>query len=302
ERRSALSAGERKRLKEVPLVVDAGLLAVFDTNDVEETSYRDGIQALVNSLFSLPIQKTQDGPLAVLPPIETSLPRAKPLPKPKPLTKWEQFAKTKGIQKKIRDKKVWDEEKQEWVQRWGRQGKNKEVEEQWIHEIPDNAPDDYDPIKEARDKRKARVAKNEKQRQANLARNTGASTSKEERKDQLRSQALQTKMSTASMGKFDRKLEGEPKVRGVKRKFDPNEGDLQAEKAASLALLSKLEHAGPSSTSKKARKEGGGEGKDDILNVRKAVRHETKGRGATALASKASNGKKGRTGGKKGKR
>jgi hypothetical protein len=26
--------------KEVPLVADAGLLAVFDTNDVEETSYR----------------------------------------------------------------------------------------------------------------------------------------------------------------------------------------------------------------------------------------------------------------------
>ncbi|PVF96459.1 RRS1-domain-containing protein [Serendipita vermifera] len=273
--------------KEVPLVVDAGLLAVFDTNDVEETSYRedleqylqanarDGIQALVNSLFSLPIQKTQDGPLAVLPPIETPLPRAKPLPKPEPLTKWEQFAKAKGIQKKIRDKKVWDEEKQEWVQRWGRHGKNKEIEEQWIHEIPDNAPDDYDPIKEARDKRKAKVAKNEKQRQANLARSMGAGTTKEERKDQLRAQTLQSKMSTASMGKFDRKLEGDPKVRGVKRKFEPNEGDLQAEKAASLALLSKLEHAGSSSASKKVRKEGGGEGKDDILNVRKATFSQT---------------------------
>jgi regulator of ribosome biosynthesis len=80
--------------------------------------------------------------------------------------------------------------------------------------------------------------------------------------------------------------------------FEPNEGDLQAEKAASLALLSKLDHTDPSSTSKKPRKEG----KDDILNVRKAVRYETKGKGATALAGKASSGKKDRAGGKKGKR
>jgi hypothetical protein len=104
-----------------------------------QSNARDGVQVLINSLFSLPVQKTQDGPLAVLPPIETPLPRAKPLPKPKPPTKWEVFARAKGIQKKIRDKKVWDEEKQEWVQRWGRHGKNKETEEQWITEIPDNA-------------------------------------------------------------------------------------------------------------------------------------------------------------------
>jgi len=75
----------------------------------------------------------------VLPPPVYQLPRAKPLPKPKPPTKWEAFAAAKGIQKKVRDKKEWDEEKQEWVNRWGRNGKNKEVEEQWIHEVPANA-------------------------------------------------------------------------------------------------------------------------------------------------------------------
>lgn len=100
---------------------------------------RDGAQALINTLFALQIQKSHDGPLALLPAIETPLPRAKPLPKPKVPTKWEQFARAKGIQKKVRDKKVWDEEKQEWVHRWGRNGKNKEAEEQWITEVPDNA-------------------------------------------------------------------------------------------------------------------------------------------------------------------
>lgn len=63
------------------------------------------------------------------------MPREKPVPKPKPLTKWERFAKEKGISHKKKDKKVWDEERQEWVNRWGRDGKNKEKEDQWIHEV-----------------------------------------------------------------------------------------------------------------------------------------------------------------------
>jgi len=68
--------------------------------------------------------------------------------------------------------------------------------------------DDFDPVKEARDKRKARVSKNEKQQVANQARAQGAhgplkptTASKDERKAQLRSLALQTKTSTASMGR-----------------------------------------------------------------------------------------------------
>lgn len=39
----------------------------------------------------------------------------------------------------MREKKVWDEERQEWVNRWGRDGKNKQSEEQWITEVPANA-------------------------------------------------------------------------------------------------------------------------------------------------------------------
>jgi regulator of ribosome biosynthesis len=100
---------------------------------------RDGVQVLLASLFTLPTLSSADGPLAQLPQPTTLLPRSKPLPKPKPPTKWEQFAAAKGIQKKVREKKVWDEEKQEWVNRWGKDGKNKEKEEQWITEVPANA-------------------------------------------------------------------------------------------------------------------------------------------------------------------
>jgi regulator of ribosome biosynthesis len=127
------------------------LLTVTDLNPIDDESYnadleghlqslaRDGVQSLLASLFALPTHSSDDGPLAQLPPPTTHLPRAKPLPKPKPQTKWEQFAAAKGISKTIRDKREWDEEKQDWVNRWGRDGKNRRFEEQWITEVPLNA-------------------------------------------------------------------------------------------------------------------------------------------------------------------
>jgi len=114
----------------------------YNSENLEEhlqSVARDGVQALFAALFSLPTRPSPDGPLAVLPTPSYQLPRAKPLPKPKPPTKWEQFAAAKGIQKTVREKRVWDEEKQDWVNRWGRDGKNKEVEQAWITEVPANA-------------------------------------------------------------------------------------------------------------------------------------------------------------------
>ena len=104
-----------------------------------QSTAREGVQALLTTLFNLPTQSTSDGPLAQLPAPTTVLPRAKPLPKPKPPTKWERFAAAKGIQKKRREKKEWDEERQEWRDRWGRDGKNKEGEGQWLTEVKANA-------------------------------------------------------------------------------------------------------------------------------------------------------------------
>ena len=167
------------------------------------------------------------------------------MPKPKPPTKWELFAKAKGIQKKVREKRVWDEEKQEWVNKWGKDGKNKQAEEQWITEVPLNAgmvlsklmllgislifphiaEVDYDPRKVARDSRKARIAKNEKQRLQNIARTNASNNTtspnphpRDARKKEIERTLATTRISTASMGKFDKQLEGEKKLRGVKRK------------------------------------------------------------------------------------
>lgn len=192
-------------------------------------------------MFALPSTPSPDGPVAKLPPPITQLPRAKPLPKPKPLTKWEKFAKEKGISHRKREKAVWDEEKQEWVNRWGWKGKNKELEEQWLTEVPANAgvsprliytqkyPDvkildiDHDPSKIAREERKGRMAKNERQRAQNIARAQGESTvagpsPREQRKTEINKTLATSRVSTASMGRFDKVLEGEKKLRGVKRK------------------------------------------------------------------------------------
>ncbi|KAG2135750.1 ribosome biogenesis regulatory protein-domain-containing protein [Suillus bovinus] len=291
--------------KETPLDVDTGFLTVTDLTPIDEDSYksnleeylqmtaRDGIQALVATLYGLPTQPSPDGPLAQLPPPTTQLPRTKPLPKPKPPTKWERFAAAKGIQKRVREKKVWDEERQEWVNRWGKDGKNKEKEEQWIHEVKADAPVDHDPVKAARDARTSRVAKNERQRLQNISRAQTSSTDREERKTDIERTLATTRISTASMGRFDKKLDGEKKLRGVKRKFEATETSVEQEKQASLAVLSKLD-----GDVKIARKEKGAG--DDVLNVRKAIRNVSKGKGGVALAREANKkGARGKRGGKR---
>ncbi|KAH8830274.1 ribosome biogenesis regulatory protein-domain-containing protein [Flagelloscypha sp. PMI_526] len=274
--------------KETPIVVDAGFLTATDLNPIDEETYKDdlekhlqtlaqeGAQSLIHSLFSLPTVSTPEGPIATLPEPTTRLPRAKPLPKPKPPTKWEKFAAAKGIQKKRRDKKVWDEERQEWVNRWGKDGLNKQKEEQWIHEVPMNADIDFDPVKAARGERKARVAKNEKQRLQNAARAEG---SRDSRKQDIEKTLAGSRISTASMGKFDRQLDGEKKPKGIKRKFDPNEAPVTEENKRSLALLSRME-----SDSKKMKRER--PPAENVVNNRKAIRKATGGSGSTILGKK----------------
>jgi regulator of ribosome biosynthesis len=92
------------------------------------------------------------------------------------------------------------------------------------------------------------------------------------RKAELERNMLVSKTATASLGRFDRAIEGEPRVKGIKRKFDNNVGgDFAGEKAAAMTLLGQIGTA----ERKKAPKKGS-EGRDGDLNLRKAVRHETR--------------------------
>lgn len=159
--------------------------------------------------------------------------------------------------------------------------------------------------------RKKRRLHNDAQRLRNLARASAASssssgtkssssalksdplTTRTLRKGDLDATTLRMRGSTASMGKFDRVLPGEDiKQRGVKRSFDPNERDAGEEKKRSMAILGGLDGSGGGS---KRRQQG------DVVNARKAVRFESKGEGALALARRGE-GKKGGSGGRGGKR
>ena len=303
---------------------------------------RNSTQHLLNSIFSLPFTKNPDvGPLVTLPPIQFTSricePREKPLPKPggKALTKWEQFAKTKGIQHVKKDKMVWDDDKKEWVARWGFKGQNKNEEEQWIHEMPASAgkcevqwggqedkltlllrvPDnDYNPAGVAKKARKERKTVNESKRLKNLQRSAATAASSSSAKDpdmggnlvdpkakregeravkkaQLEGDILRSKRSTASMGNFDRTLPQEGKafkVKGIKRKFEPTEKDVSAERSNQLDLLNKLDRKGvaPGRSSFKGRADG------DLVNARKAVKFASGGRGTAALAAQSDPRKK----------
>jgi regulator of ribosome biosynthesis len=87
----------------------------------------------------------------------------------------ELFAKKKGIKAKKKDGKlVYDEEKQEWVPKWGYKGKNKEVEDQWLVEVDDKKTtadgEEANPRKLSRDERKRNIKLNERQEKKNRTR------------------------------------------------------------------------------------------------------------------------------------
>jgi regulator of ribosome biosynthesis len=93
---------------------------------------------MVNKLWELNTKRVDDTVVAELPKCKYLLPRSKPIPKPKPPTKWELYAKEKGIQKRKKEKLVWDETSKEWKPRYGYRSINRN-EDKWLIEVPDNA-------------------------------------------------------------------------------------------------------------------------------------------------------------------
>jgi len=292
--------------------MDLGLLAVFDSEPISRQDYsadrdgtlaaqaRDSVQRLITEIFNQPKRVYEDSVIADLPPVASALPREKPLPKQAPMTKWEAFAKAKGIAPKPKKERlVFDDQTQEWVPRWGYKGKNKQLEDQWIVEVPKSKDADYDPVAEARAERKQRKLRNEAQRLKNVQRSAPKPSSapapssdpRTGRKAELDRELRATRASTASMGKFDKVLDGDTSKRGFKRKFDANEQSAQAERSKSLAILSKLgqgsgprQHVSDDSPAKRRR--------DDTVNTRRAIRHLTSGAGATSMSKGGKGGKR----------
>ncbi|KAJ4844619.1 hypothetical protein Tsubulata_023445 [Turnera subulata] len=260
------------------------------------------VQEIADYLFNLPSTEDVDGPIVKLPPPSTKLPREKPLPKPKPPTKWELFAKAKGIQKKKKDKVVWDEQTETWKRRYGYDRVNDDNDVPIIEAKMTDEPGE-DPFAKRRSDKKKRVEKQEKSRLQNLknAAKLGAlpshvqlaatalpitgtqAASKKLNKDELGNVAGLAATATASGGKFDKKLAGEKPAKhaGKYRKFLPvaeGSGIGSQEKEQTDRVLSKLMSANS----------------HEILNVDKAinmynVKKEKKQRYQRGKASTASN-------------
>jgi len=128
-----------------------------------------GTTQLIAALFALPTKSSDVGPIAQLPGTSYVLPRAKTPPEPKEDSKWDKFAKEKGIEQKKRSRKEWDEDLGEWTVRYGRDSRhNKDTA--WPIMEADKEDVYADPWAAERDKKKARLEKNQIQQTKNLER------------------------------------------------------------------------------------------------------------------------------------
>lgn len=242
--------------KEDDLAYDLGQLVASDPSPVASLSSeslrqlaRDNAQLLTNKLYSL--LSSQPNKSAIrLPTPSTALPREKPLPKPRPLTRWEKFAAAKGIVKKKRSKMVWDEATGKWAPRYGYGRANKADDQMNSWLIPAKPGDDgsVDPFEERAVKKREARSKQKRQEERNrleaahaaglTSRGKGAAAAagagnslggsliasgladRSEKREYLKNAMRASQVSTASIGRFDRKLEHEPsKGKGVRKQY-----------------------------------------------------------------------------------
>jgi regulator of ribosome biosynthesis len=152
------------------------------------------------------------------------LPREKKLSLQKHETRWEKFSKEKGIQKVRKSRMEWNEERAEYVPRYGFKGNTMEG---WLTE---EGEEDKKKVK------KENIEKNDKRRQRNEdERLAGGGAVKRN----LQKRIVDSRKSTASLGRFDKQMEGDVKVKGLKRKFDSNTRSVKEEMEVMNQVVSK---------------------------------------------------------------
>lgn len=165
------------------------------------------------------------------------------LPRPAPPTKWEAFAKQKGIIKRKKNKRTWDEQTSSWKRNYGYDRVNDDRDIPIIEAKMTDEPG-VDPFAKRREEKKGRVEKQEKNRLGNLKNaakvgalpshiqlaataipitGTKADLPRKHKKEDLENVAGMASSATASGGKFDKKLPGEKPLKktGKHRKFLP---------------------------------------------------------------------------------
>ncbi|RXG71658.1 Ribosome biogenesis regulatory protein-like [Armadillidium vulgare] len=220
--------------KDIPLELDLGNLLVTDNNEIDKGKFSDEneVEEYLKSLARDGVQNYRG---------------EKTRPKPKPLTKWEQYAKEKGIKKTKKPTKIWDEILKNGCP-------NMERKKNWVLEVPENADPFEDQFRKMSEKKKERVARNEYQRLSNIARaknvkvpKLGVTSETMKSKFEMKTALEQTRLSTASLGKFQKTLQKEKPLperkRGEKRKLPATNNSfagIEQERKRSLTILSKM--------------------------------------------------------------
>lgn len=98
---------------------------------------RDNVQFLVNKVFGLKREDTEEGAVVIIPPEEGfRLPRCRPIPKVKPETRWDKFMKERRMEKRKRSRMIFDETSGDWKPRYGfKSAKQNEDRAQGIMEV-----------------------------------------------------------------------------------------------------------------------------------------------------------------------
>uniref|UniRef100_A0A1I7RKM3 Ribosome biogenesis regulatory protein n=2 Tax=Bursaphelenchus xylophilus TaxID=6326 RepID=A0A1I7RKM3_BURXY len=295
---------------------------------------RDNIQFLFNEIWKLPRKFVGDATCAILPERKFVIPREKSLPSKPPMTRWQEFAQRKGITNdKDKSKKVWDEESQTWVPRYGYQHAKHAEGKDWLIEIPQNQDPNADYFAKRDDAKKEKVAKNQLQHMKNVKRQLkdmgkgkeprtytdfgkGANAiplgvgqnPRERTRQELGYKMHHAKEATASAGKFQKTLKGEktPKL-GIKRKFESNEQDPKSEVSKQLQILEKLNSKKPkidtsriNAAAEAMERRGGGDSDDESSRKKNKTPKKVKGTGRKS-GFKPTKGGKGGPGGKPGK-
>jgi len=195
-------------------------LTAFDSKHDDLIKFsRDNVQLLLNRVFQLPLSAdNKSGPMVVLPAASENavvIPRALSLPKPSPMTRWDKFAADRGISKKKRSRMVWDETSKDWVPRWGSNSvkHNEDKANSWLMEVPANSTEDpFEKQGMAKQLVKAKQKLRELRNQVETSGDklpAGVSHVNEKRgKDAVYESMARANTSTASAGKFDRKVAG----------------------------------------------------------------------------------------------
>uniref|UniRef100_A0A1I7YTH5 Ribosome biogenesis regulatory protein n=1 Tax=Steinernema glaseri TaxID=37863 RepID=A0A1I7YTH5_9BILA len=242
--------------------IDLGNLLVVDRDPLPEEEHeiddefllgrtRENVQLLFNKIWQLERKIVDGAHCAVLPDPTIRLPREKIIPERREPTKWEKFAAEKGIMKRKKDQKVYDNQTGEWKPTYGYRRANDNTKD-WLLEVPDNQDPYRDFFGERIQDKKDRVAKNELQRLQNIARTVkpaqkeqqapiGATTDAEKSKQELDEQIYRAKVATASIGKHQEALKNEKtKPKGKRHQFAPNFGDSGGERKRHLEILDSI--------------------------------------------------------------